>query len=106
MVVLFDVDLQWLVEIFGGLYYLCNICGVNEGNWWCNEMQVLMDVEIFFGECCICMIVGFNCGYNGFQQIYWSCMFVVMVVIWCYIEEGVKILWDLMVCYVNQFVFL
>ena len=97
----FDGDLQRLAEILGGLHYLRNICGANEGNKWRNEMQALIDAETPSGERRSRMIAGFNRGYNGFQQSYRTCTPAASVAIRRYIEEGSKISRDLTARYAN-----
>ena len=97
----FDGDLQRLAEILGGLHYLRNICGSNEGNKWRSEMQALIDAETPAGERRTRMIAAFNRGYNGFQQTYRSCTPAATVAIRRYIEEGSKISRDLTARYAN-----
>ena len=97
----FDGDLQRLAEILGGLHYLRNICGANEGNKWRNEMQALIDAETPSGERRSRMIAGFNRGYNGFQQSYRTCTPAAGVAIRRYIDEGSKISRDLTARYAN-----
>jgi len=41
----FDGDLQRLAEILGGLHYLRGICGSNEGNRWCSELDALIEAD-------------------------------------------------------------
>ena len=97
----FDGDLQRLAEILGGLHYLRNICGSNEGNKWRSEMQALIDAETPAGERRTRMVAAFNRGYNGFQQTYRSCTPAATVAIRRYIEEGSKISRDLTARYAN-----
>jgi uncharacterized protein (TIGR02301 family) len=97
----FDGDLQRLAEILGGLHYLRNICGSNEGNKWRSEMQALIDAETPAGERRTRMVAAFNRGYNGFQQTYRSCTPAANVAIRRYIEEGSKISRDLTARYAN-----
>jgi uncharacterized protein (TIGR02301 family) len=97
----FDGDLQRLAEILGGLHYLRNICGSNEGNKWRSEMQALIDAETPAGERRTRMVAAFNRGYNGFQQTYRTCTPAATVAIRRYIEEGSKISRDLTARYAN-----
>lgn len=97
----FDADLQRLAEILGTLHYLRGICGANEGAYWRNEMQALVDAETPSGERRTRLIASFNRGYSGFQQTYRSCTPAANVAIRRFLDEGSKISRDLTARYAN-----
>jgi len=97
----FDGDLQRLAEILGGLHYLREVCGANEGQKWRNEMQQLIDAEAPSGERRRKIVASFNRGYRGFSQTYRTCTPAADLAIRRYLDEGAQIARDITARYAN-----
>jgi uncharacterized protein (TIGR02301 family) len=96
----YDRDLQRLSEILGALHHLRAVCGSNEGQFWRDEMQALVESEPD-GDRRNALVVNFNRGYRGFRQTYRTCTPAAGVVIRRYVEEGARIARDVTARYAN-----
>lgn len=91
----YDPDLSRLAEILGGLHHLRTVCGANEGMFWRDEMQSLVDAETPPGPRRNRLVASFNRGYRGFQQSYRTCTPAARVAIERSLEAGSAIARDI-----------
>ena len=97
----YDRDLQRLAELLGALHHLRAICRSDEGQFWRNEMQALIDAEAPSGERRDRLAASFNRGYRGYQQTHRTCTAAALATIRRYLEEGARIARDVTARYAN-----
>ena len=91
----YDAGLLRLSEILGGLHYLRDLCGSDEGTRWRDQMQALINAEAPEGERRARFIDRFNRGYESFRTVYLTCTPAAREATDRYLDEGRRISRDI-----------
>ena len=87
----YDDKLVRLSEILGGIHYLRELCGADEGQVWRDQMKEIIDSEGTTAIRRAKLVKGFNKGYRGYRRTYRSCTEPAKLAIDRFMEEGATI---------------
>lgn len=84
----YDGDLLKLSEILGALHYLRELCGANEGQYWRERMQDLVEAEGSTAVRRAKLAKAFNQGYRGYSRTYNTCSPAAQEALTRFLAEG------------------
>ncbi len=84
----YDGKLVRLSEILGGIHYLRELCGADEGQVWRDQMKEIIDLEGTTAIRRAKLVKGFNKGYRGYRRTYRSCTEPAKTAIDRFMDEG------------------
>ncbi len=87
----YDAKLLRLAELLGSIHYLRELCGANEGQFWRDTMQELMNSE---GSSLVRrarLTESFNQGYRSYSRTYNVCTPTARAAIDRFLAEGAEI---------------
>lgn len=87
----YEAQMMRLAEILGGLHYLRELCGANEGQTWRDEMKNLIDAEEPSPERRVALIAQFNRGFRAYREIYRECTPAAIEANDRYIRQGIQL---------------
>ncbi|MFN0217939.1 MAG: TIGR02301 family protein [Hyphomicrobium sp.] len=87
----YDDKLLRLSEILGAVHYLRELCGANEGQYWRERMQGLMDSEGSSALRRARLSRAFNQGYRSYSRTYNTCSPSAQTAITRFLAEGAQI---------------
>ena len=87
----YEAQMMRLAEILGGLHYLRELCGANEGQTWRDEMKKLIDAEEPTNERRVALIAQFNRGFRAYREIYRECTPAAIEANDRYIRQGIQL---------------
>lgn len=87
----YDDKLMRLSEILGSVHYLRELCGANEGQYWRDRMQELMETEGSSAVRRARLTKAFNQGYRGYSRTYNTCSASAQTAITRFLGEGAQL---------------
>jgi uncharacterized protein (TIGR02301 family) len=87
----YDDKLLRLSEILGAVHYLRELCGANEGQYWRERMQGLMDSEGSSALRRARLSRAFNQGYRSYSRTYNTCSPSAQTAITRFLAEGAQL---------------
>ncbi|MFM2421567.1 MAG: hypothetical protein RL291_97 [Pseudomonadota bacterium] len=87
----YDDRLVRLAEILGSVHFLRELCGANDGQFWRQRMQSLMDSEGSSALRRARLARSFNTGYNNYSRTYNACTASAQQAITRFLNEGADI---------------
>jgi uncharacterized protein (TIGR02301 family) len=84
----YDDRLMRLSEILGAVHYLRELCGANEGQYWRDRMQDLMNAEGSSALRRARLTRAFNQGYRSYSRTYNTCSPSAQTAITRFLSEG------------------
>jgi uncharacterized protein (TIGR02301 family) len=84
----YDDRLMRLSEILGAVHYLRELCGANEGQYWRDRMQDLMNAEGSSALRRARLTRAFNQGYRSYSRTYNTCSPSAQTAITRFLTEG------------------
>ncbi|MGQ0456478.1 MAG: TIGR02301 family protein [Hyphomicrobium sp.] len=87
----YDDKLLRLSEILGAVHYLRELCGANEGQYWRERMQGLMDAESSSALRRARLSRAFNQGYRSYSRTYNTCSPSAQTAITRFLAEGAQL---------------
>jgi len=84
----YDDRLLRLSEILGAVHYLRELCGANEGQYWRDRMQDLMNAEGTSALRRAKLTRAFNQGYRSYSRTYNTCSPSAQTAITRFLSEG------------------
>ncbi|HXY59097.1 MAG TPA: TIGR02301 family protein [Methylocystis sp.] len=84
----YDAKLQRLSELLGGLAYLRDLCGFNDGEDWRKMMARLREAETSSGARRQRLTAAFNRGFGGYELTYRACTPNARLVVDRYLAEA------------------
>lgn len=87
----YDDKLMRLSEILGAVHYLRELCGANEGQYWRDRMQDLMETEGSSALRRARLTKAFNQGYRSYSRTYNTCSASAQTAITRFLGEGAQL---------------
>ncbi|MBS0249711.1 MAG: TIGR02301 family protein [Proteobacteria bacterium] len=84
----YDDRLMRLSEILGAIHYLRELCGANEGQYWRDRMNDLMNAEGSTALRRAKLTRAFNQGYRSYSRTYNTCSPSAQTAITRFLSEG------------------
>ena len=84
-----------LAEILGGLHYLRELCGADEGQLWRQQMSDILIAEEPIPQRRAELIAHFNRGFRGYQESYRECTSSALEANKRYVREGARLAADI-----------
>ncbi len=87
----YDDKLMRLSEILGAVHYLRELCGANEGQYWRERMQELVEAEGSSALRRARLSRAFNQGYRSYSRTYNTCSPSAQTAITRFLTEGTQL---------------
>lgn len=87
----YDDKMMRLSEILGAVHYLRELCGANEGQYWRQRMQDLMEAESPSALRRAKLSRAFNQGYRSYSRTYNTCSPSAQTAITRFLGEGAEL---------------
>ncbi len=87
----YDDKLMRLSEILGAVHYLRELCGANEGQYWRERMQELVEAEGSSALRRARFSRAFNQGYRSYSRTYNTCSPSAQTAIMRFLTEGTQL---------------
>jgi uncharacterized protein (TIGR02301 family) len=97
----YDDRLLRLSEILGAIHYLRELCGANEGQYWRDRMEDLMNAEGSSALRRAKLTRAFNQGYRSYSRTYNTCSPSAQTAITRFLSEGSDLSQGLLKAYPN-----